>query len=299
VELGEIESVMNAYPGVRMSTVVVAHGQTDYLAAYFTADEQVDLGALKAHLGSCLTSYMVPQAYLQLDELPLTANGKVDKKALTQVQEAHEDREIKPPATELQQELLSMFQKALGFDEISTDDDFFAIGGTSLTAAKVMMAAMVANIPIVYQDVFDSPTVEGLERLVLAKRAQEAQAEDAPAQDAQDERDAIAQPAALANNTVEHVGEIKPGSLGNVLLVGATGFLEVRSRPSGAHLGCGARAPRSFVRGRAGARNAARLRRRGLLAALGMSWWGRKGRGGVPRGDGAHLLLFYLRHPPQ
>ncbi|MBR3226726.1 MAG: amino acid adenylation domain-containing protein [Atopobiaceae bacterium] len=228
VELGEIESVMNSYPGVRTSVCVVAHGQTDYLAAYFTADEQVDLDAFKAHLGSYLTAYMVPQAYMQLDELPLTANGKVDKKALPQISETRVDREIKQPTTELQKQILGMYQKALGFDEISVDDSFFEIGGTSLTAAKVMMAAMVANIPIVYQDIFDAPTIEGLERVVLAKQGEDSSVEEAPAEATESEQaetDLPAQPAALKYNTIDYVSEVEPGTLGNVLLTGATGFL--------------------------------------------------------------------------
>ena len=229
VELGEIESVLNSYPGVKMSTVVVAHGQTDYLAAYFTADKQVDLDALKAHLGSYLTAYMVPQAYLQLDEIPLTANGKVDKKALPTIEQERAERTIKAPTTELQTTLCDIIKNVLALDEVSVDEDFFALGGTSLTAAKVMMAAMVQDLPIVYQDLFDRPTVEGLEQVILSKREAESAADEA-AQPNVSEHDnpdtnAIAQPACLKYNTPEYVHEIKRGDIGNVLLTGTTGFL--------------------------------------------------------------------------
>ncbi|MBO7674915.1 MAG: amino acid adenylation domain-containing protein [Atopobiaceae bacterium] len=227
VELGEIESVLNSFPGVRMSTVVVAHGQTDYLAAYFTAEEQVDLDALKAHLGAYLTAYMVPQAYLQLDELPLTANGKVDKRALPTIEATHAQKEVKPPVTELQTTLLGIFQKALGIDGIGVDDNFFEVGGTSLTAAKVMMAAMVDNLPLTYQDVFDSPTVEALEQLILSKDAKADEVPRAEKPTAPDQNDAplSSVQAALAHNTADFVDEIKPGELGTVLLTGGTGFL--------------------------------------------------------------------------
>ncbi len=227
VELGEIESVLNSYSGVRMSTVIVVHGQTDYLAAYFTADEQVDIDALKAHLSSYLTAYMVPQAYLQLDEIPLTANGKVDKKSLPTIEATLTQKEAKQPTTELQTKLLAMFHKALGNTNVGVDDSFFEVGGTSLTAAKVMMAAMVANIPIVYQDIFDAPTVEGLERLVLAKQESEADAPETEETTSEQQGDSNvpAQPAALKYNTVEHVHEVMPGTLGNVLLTGGNGFL--------------------------------------------------------------------------
>ena len=196
--------------------------------AYFTADGPVDVGALKGHLASYLASYMVPQAFLQLDELPLTANGKVDKRALPQIQGASGHHEIKQPATELQQTLLGMYQKALGLDEVSVDDDFFEIGGTSLTAAKVMMSAMMANLPIGYQDVFDARTVEGLERMVMAKRADGSAAspdvEDVEPQPQKGQPESEIQ-RVLAHNTPEFVDEASTGDLGNVLITGAMGFL--------------------------------------------------------------------------
>ena len=120
-------------------------------------------------MGAYLTAYMVPQAIMQLDELPLTANGKVDKKALPEIPRGACGQEDQAADHRAATQLLGMYQKALGIDEVGVDDNFFEVGGTSLTAAKVMMAAMVANIPIVYQDIFDAPTVEGLERVVLAK----------------------------------------------------------------------------------------------------------------------------------
>jgi thioester reductase-like protein len=225
IELGEIESVLNSFPGVRTSVVVVAHGETDYLAAYFTADEPVDINALKAHLGEYLTAYMVPQAIMQLDEMPLTANGKVNKKALPSVEESHATRVVKEPVTELQQQLLDIYKKALGIDQIGVDDSFFEVGGTSLTAAKVMMAAMVQGLPIVYQDLFDCPTVEGLEQVVLRKQTSDSAAPTADQAQAVPAEGLADQPASLAHNTPEFVHEVRPGSLGDVLLTGTTGFL--------------------------------------------------------------------------
>jgi thioester reductase-like protein len=90
-----------------------------------------------------------------------------------------------------------------------------------------MMAAMVEDIPVVYQDVFDAPTVEALERVILAKRGVEPQVQEAASSTAPAQADAgvPVQPAALRYNTIEHVGEVRPGELGDVLLTGSTGFL--------------------------------------------------------------------------
>ncbi|MBP3884512.1 MAG: amino acid adenylation domain-containing protein, partial [Olsenella sp.] len=229
VELGEIEGVMNSFPGVRTSVCVVVHGETDYLAAYFTAEGEVDPAELRAHLGSYLASYMVPQAVMRLDEMPLTANGKVDKRALPEIREVRGSREVRQPATKLQKQLLGMYQKALGTEQVGVDDDFFEMGGTSLTAAKVMMAAMVADLPITYQDIFDARTVEGLERVVLDKREDDSGTTTATTEGVEP-RPQGDQPGpgierALAHNTAEFVDEVVAGDLGNVLVTGATGFL--------------------------------------------------------------------------
>ncbi len=135
VELGEIESVINAYPGVRSSVVVVAHGQSDYLAAYFTADEVVDHETLKAHMGAYLTAYMVPQAIMQLDELPLTANGKVDKRALPEVEAAA--RTIVGPKTESQAELLEIVRDIVDTDQVGITTDLFEAGLSSLGCIRL------------------------------------------------------------------------------------------------------------------------------------------------------------------
>ena len=83
VELGEIETVMNNFDGVKASIVVVKKNSAgDYLAGYFTAEKKIDLDELRKHLAASLTAYMVPGVLMQLDAFPLTANRKIDKKAL-------------------------------------------------------------------------------------------------------------------------------------------------------------------------------------------------------------------------
>lgn len=83
VELGEIESVMNNFEGVKASIVVVKKNAAgDYLAGHFTAEKKIDLDDLRKHLAASLTAYMVPGVLMQLDAFPLTANKKIDKKAL-------------------------------------------------------------------------------------------------------------------------------------------------------------------------------------------------------------------------
>ena len=217
IELGEIENVINAYPGIHTSIAVV-NWDRECIVAYFTAEKPVDMDALKAHMASYLTAYMMPAALMQLDEMPLTANGKIDKKALPVQEVARKARIIEAPQTDLQRTLCAIFQKALAIDPVGIHENFFELGGTSLKAATVLMSAMLKELPIVYQDIFNAPTVCGLETIILQKEDRET---EKPELESVSERDA------LAHNRNEYVDEIESGPLGNVLLTGATGFLGV------------------------------------------------------------------------
>lgn len=99
VELDEIEAVINSFQGVKMSKVIVcSNGSEDYLAGYFTAAREVSLAELTEHLRSRLTEYMVPGALMQLEEMPLTVNGKIDKKRLPVIQFTAAEREYTAPS---------------------------------------------------------------------------------------------------------------------------------------------------------------------------------------------------------
>ncbi|MBO7364490.1 MAG: non-ribosomal peptide synthetase, partial [Lachnospiraceae bacterium] len=135
VELGEVQNVIGTYPGIRSNVVVVAHGETDYLAAYFTADEPVDVADLKAHISRYLTAYMVPQAFMQLDAMPMTANGKVDKKALPPV--TFTEEELAAPENETQAALVDIAKELTGTDRIGITTDLFMAGLSSIGCIKL------------------------------------------------------------------------------------------------------------------------------------------------------------------
>jgi hypothetical protein len=120
-------------------------------------------------MGKSLAKYMIPSVFVQLDAIPLTANGKVDKKALPEPVVEAEERDYVAPKTELQKKLCSMFAYALGTDKVSITDNFFEIGGTSLNASKIAMKAMMEKLPIVFKDIFDYPTVQAMEMFINGK----------------------------------------------------------------------------------------------------------------------------------
>ncbi|MBQ8092752.1 MAG: amino acid adenylation domain-containing protein, partial [Clostridia bacterium] len=217
IELGEIENVINAYPGVRTSIAVV-NWEMECIMAYFTAEKPVELKALKEHMAGYLTAYMMPSAMMQLDEMPLTANGKIDKKALPVLGVKKKERIIDLPENDLQEKLCGIFEKALELEQVGVNENFFDLGGTSLKAATVLMAAMLDGLPITYQDIFNAPTIKALESVIREKEHTE---EEKP------ELEAFSEKSVLSHNRNEYVDEIKAGPLGGVLLTGATGFLGI------------------------------------------------------------------------
>ena len=227
VELDEISSVMSTYRSVTHAIVLVkGEGQQQFLCGYYVAEKTIDKADLTEHMKKSLAPYMIPSVLMQLDTMPLTANGKINKKALPEPEISAAHREYAAPMTGLQSKLADMFAKALGMERVGITEDFFALGGTSLTASKVAMKAMLENIPIAYADIFDNPTVEKLEQFILAKQGREVQ-ETKTTKTGEPEVEETGVAKALSHNTNQYVDEVSGGELGDVLLTGATGFLGI------------------------------------------------------------------------
>ena len=227
VELGEIETAINDFSGVSTSIVLVRGGELDqFLAAYFTAADIIDKQVLTEYLTQRLTAYMVPSVMIQLDSMPLTANGKIDKKALPELEFGAIEREYAAPVNELECVFCELFESILTLARVGATDNFFEIGGTSLSASKVAMFAMAKGYAIVYADVFKAPTARQLAELAAARRDQ-----SAPAASTKEAADPVADydyarlAPALAPNRVERVNQSVFGDVTDILLTGATGFL--------------------------------------------------------------------------
>ena len=222
VELDEIENVMNQYPTVKSSVVLVKEKDSNqFLCGYFVAESQVEKQNLTCFMQKYLTPYMVPSVLMQLPELPLTNNGKVNKRALPEPEYTVENKNYVKPQTKLQRKLCEIFEMALGVEQIGIEDDFFENGGTSLSASKVAMKCMSAGIQVSYADLFDYKTPLDLERHICEIQYKSSETdENKESQEGQDSLGRV-----LSRNVVECVDEIKPSALGNILLTGANGFL--------------------------------------------------------------------------
>ncbi len=149
IELDEIEKVMTEYPGVSSSAAAVRKsGGIEYLTGYYTANAAVDAEALKAFLQEKLTEYMVPNVLMALDAMPMTANGKVDRKALPEPDLSALKAEYIPPETETEKQLCAAFAHALNLEEnqVGLLDDFFDLGGDSLRAMLVLSEAKLDGL---------------------------------------------------------------------------------------------------------------------------------------------------------
>ena len=227
IEPGEIEAALNSHPGVSGSVVVPVGrtGEDLRLVAYVrTAMDNDGLAAaLSAHLAARLPAYMLPAAYVGLSALPVTDNGKIDRKALPPPPLAPETggRPHAAPATTTERALAGLWEELLGRTGIGTDEDFFAVGGDSLLAARLVLRVRKAfdrDLPLAA--LFEAPTIAGLAR----RLERESIEQDGPVPLARPaELDRLAR---LPDDVVPRkaAGPLSPDRE-TVLLTGATGFL--------------------------------------------------------------------------
>ncbi|MFJ8663641.1 amino acid adenylation domain-containing protein [Streptomyces sp. NPDC093795] len=164
VELGEIEAVVAAVPGVRHAVVVVREDSPGVrrLAAYAVADD-VSAREIRAAASAALPEYMVPAAVVLLDELPLNANGKLDRRALPQPShDALAGAAYVEPRTPTERVLAGVWAELLGVERVGVEDNFFELGGDSILSIQLVSRARKAGLVLTSKDVFVRQTVAGL-----------------------------------------------------------------------------------------------------------------------------------------
>ncbi|MFD8912686.1 non-ribosomal peptide synthase/polyketide synthase [Streptomyces sp. NPDC059575] len=172
IEPGEIEAVLAGCPGVAQVAVVVREDQPDdkRLVAYLVPAPggAPETGELSDRLRRELPEYMVPSAFVAVDTLPLTANGKLDRAALP-VPDYGAPGSGRGPRTPREELLCDLFAQALGRDQVHIDDSFFDLGGHSLLAARLVSRIReTLGVEVGLRTLFEAPTVAGLtERLIM------------------------------------------------------------------------------------------------------------------------------------
>ena len=222
VELSEIEGAVLQNNGiVETAVITVEQNGTIYIAAYYTG---ADYSTEEWHefLKPLLPEYMIPTHYVHLDAMPVTPGGKIDKRALPKPEISSERAGYVPPENESQKKLCELFGKAIGIENVGIDDDFFAMGGTSLAASKVAVMCLNEKIPLVYADIFKYPTVRALAEIVYKAEPQEDGVKD---EYSDYSYHAIGK--LIAANDSKNADNVRTEPIGDILLTGATGFLGI------------------------------------------------------------------------
>ena len=163
IELGEIEATLAAHPDIT-AAVVTAHGDprgNRRLVAYVVTDTATDLPVedIRDWLRSRLPEYMVPATVIELDHLPLTSNGKINRTALPDPSTHRGGHEHVPPRTPTENALSTIWRNLLNLPKISINDNLFDLGADSLLALRATAAADNAGLHLTLRHIFQNPTI--------------------------------------------------------------------------------------------------------------------------------------------
>ena len=171
IELGEIEAALDSHTGARHAVVTV---RADQLVAYLVGESwssEREAGAeLRPYLKARLPDYMVPQRWVVLDQMPLTANGKIDRQRLPEPSEAGagaRDQDAESEWTPVEEMVAGIWSEVLKREAVGRDENFFELGGHSLLATQVISRVReVFEVEVELRRLFAEPTVQGFSRIV-------------------------------------------------------------------------------------------------------------------------------------
>ncbi len=226
IELKEVEAVIRQFPGIKDVTVQAFDYESGgkFIAAYIVGDGKIDIKSLNDFIGQQKPSYMIPAATMQIDQIPLNQNQKVNRKALPVPVIQAADRDYVAPANDLEKLFCGIFADILTMDKIGATDNFFELGGTSLMVTRVIIEADKNGHHIAYGDIFSHPTPQQIAQFISGDR-NDANAVSSTSEDAQYDYRPIH--TMLMRNTLQNFQKGELQKLGNVLLTGATGYLGI------------------------------------------------------------------------
>ena len=236
IELGEIESKALNIEGIRQAAAEVRKVMgNEHLVLYYTLEANAaltDEDIRKTLAASSLAEYMVPDAYMQMDTMPMTPNGKINRKVLP-IPEMKRVTEYEAPKGEKEELFCNIFSDILKIKEVGATDNFFEIGGTSINAIKVIVEASKHGVQIVFNDIFNLKTPRALAEYVsgnvnadLKSAAQESGISN-PLQQTIDNSEYAAFIPVLDKNNLNAFRDGERLPIGDVLLTGATGYLGI------------------------------------------------------------------------
>ncbi|NFC39301.1 amino acid adenylation domain-containing protein, partial [Clostridium botulinum] len=170
IELNEIQSHLLTYEAVKEAAVIDREDddKNKYICAYIVCNKELTVGEIREYLLNKLPEYMVPSYFIQIEKLPLTLNGKLDKKALPEpYRKINTGVEYEAPRDEIQEKILLIWREVLGVENIGINDNFFELGGHSLNATNfISKVYRELNREIPLKQLFKSPTIKGLSKFI-------------------------------------------------------------------------------------------------------------------------------------
>ena len=218
IELGEIENKILEIDEI--SSAIVNKIELDgkeILCGYYVSNLDIDESYIKDTLRKKLPPYMIPSYILRLDKMPYTINRKIDRKALPIPQSNHKDENSKVNIATLnsnEDKLIQIWKNILKVDNITIDDNFFDIGGDSISAITMQLEAVKYNLDFEYADIFNYPTIRQ-----LAKKL------PSPEKSFMENYNYDTVNKILARNNFDNINTIKRYDFKNILLIGGTGYL--------------------------------------------------------------------------
>lgn len=216
VDLQEIKNIVNRFSHVLSSEVLclVDNNQNKYLALAIVSAQKEDINLLKSYLKKSIAINVIPRKILQIDKMPLTVNGKVNKKKLEKMFEKEDSAQnVEKSFGGIYEKIYMLFKDVLGVSDIGMDDDFFDIGGDSLLAINVVTKAVEQGIDLTYEELYKCRSIREIGDMITYNYKNE-----------NEEQDIANYDYTKIHNMLSN-GKKSSGECGDIILSGATGFL--------------------------------------------------------------------------
>ncbi len=219
VELSEIEKVILQKNNITNAIVLLKTDSSNrqFLCAYVVSKDRISQSDLRKHISKFLPPYMIPSAMVQMDKIPYTPNGKINKLALPEPDKTLDTANYVPPQTQLQTSLVTMWESLLPIRPIGITDNFFEIGGDSILAMQLQIKLLNNGYKLTYADLYSNPTIANLEQTLNNSNLIDTIIDSNMAEKLDFSN--------TLHNNLDLPDIISKHEIGNLLLTGATGYL--------------------------------------------------------------------------
>ncbi|MBC2565720.1 non-ribosomal peptide synthetase, partial [Clostridium saccharobutylicum] len=177
IEIGEIEYQLLQHESIKEVFVMAREDESKnkYLCTYIVAEDELTVAELRQYLSHLLPAYMIPSYFIQIPNMPITSNGKIDRKALPMPDGSLNTGKVyEEPTNEIEEKLVHIWRKVLGINKLGINDNFFDLGGDSLNAVRIIAAInKELNVEISLRDMFDFSEIKTLSKQIQQKNKTE------------------------------------------------------------------------------------------------------------------------------